>query len=84
MVLDAVEQRGRRRRSQDLLLDHEPQIARDLAPRIGERVPRVARPLLEIDELHVPAAEREGEGDLAPDAPGPQHGHRVHHAGERP
>ena len=61
------------------LLDHEADVARDLAPRVGERARGLAgrAAVLDVDEAHAAAAEREGQRDLAADPAGPEDGDRA-------
>src|SRR2546427_6250126 len=50
---------------------HEPEVAGDLAPRVGEDgAPLLGRAGLDVDEEDTAPAQGEGERDLAPDPPG--------------
>ena len=67
------------------LLDHQREVARDLAPRVGQPPLAVGdRAVLEIHQHDPAAAERERERDLAPDAPGAEDGDGVAHVASRP
>ena len=84
-VLDAPE-RGRAV-AEHAFLGHQREVARDLAPGVGEqRGPLDAGALFHVDEQRRVAPEREGERDLAPDPPGAEDRHRAHghHAGSLP
>ena len=81
-VLDASEHGHRLRLVDHLLLDHEPDVARDLATRIGQRTLRLPgrAALLGVDQPHLAAAERERQRDLAADSARPEHRDGLAHA----
>src|SRR5207247_2130204 len=74
-VLDPVERRRDVAARDHTLLGHEPEVAGDLAPRVGEDgAPLLGRAGLDVDEEDTAPAQGEGERDLAPDPPGAHHG----------
>ena len=86
-VLDAPERGRARAVAEHAFLGHQREVARDLAPGVGEqRGPLGAGALLHVDEQRRVAPEREGERDLAPDPAGAEdrHGSHGHHAGSLP
>src|SRR2546427_11661454 len=58
---------------------HEPEVAGDLAPRVGEDgAPLFGRAGLDVDEEDTAPAQGEGERDLAPDPPGAENRDCIH------
>src|SRR5207253_5854242 len=78
-VLDPVERRRDVAARDHTLLGHEPEVAGDLAPRVGEDgAPLLGRAGLDVDEEDTAPAQGEGERDLAPDPPGAENGDCIH------
>src|SRR5688572_12357283 len=80
-LLDPRERRRRVRLGDDALLHHQPRVARDLRPRVGEHALGIGhRARLQVDEHDARAAECERQRDLAADAARPEHRDAIAHA----